>query len=73
MEVHYRDQGSGVRTRAVSAPCEYVFQPHLRGLDASYSWNPHAMYPVTCAKCIEHRPKKRRWPKMTLLPGKRVC
>lgn len=54
MIVHYRGDA-----HVEKAPCGYVFQKHLRGLDASDTWNPEADYPVTCLDCkVLHSPKK---------------
>lgn len=44
-----------------AAPCGYVFQKRLRGLDRSSNWDPRSPVPIDCLDCIVgHRPAKRK-------------
>lgn len=47
MKVHYRGSPA-----VLKAPCMYVFQKRLRGLDFCTTWNKRVAVPVSCLDCL---------------------
>lgn len=59
MTVHYRHY-KFVGAPAEVAPCGYVYDKRLRGLDFNCSWDERAPVPVNCTACLQHRPSRRK-------------
>lgn len=58
MKVHFRAGG-----KAAAAPCGYVFDKRLLGLDGVATWNKRVATPVSCLDCLLfHKPKTWKIP-----------